>query len=209
MEEEFEFEIKKINLIYFKARQSFEVFKYLSKRKVNSDSFWIQVMYLSFKDTVIELDKLFSTNNNQKFRIRKLFNKLKKSGNYKGYMVDETLILKWENELNGYENILLLINDLRDKHFAHTDRCDKIAGVNTSAVDYRNLLNIKDVEKLFDYIKKVMVEVLSLCKGEFLDLDLFFYERDIRIFEQLDKFYDYRRIEINEKLTEYKQKRKV
>ena len=56
MEKDFEFEIDKINLIYFKSRQSFEIFKYVSSQVNLTDSFWIQIMYLSFKDTIIELD---------------------------------------------------------------------------------------------------------------------------------------------------------
>jgi hypothetical protein len=203
MNEDFEIETGKINLIYFKARQSFEIYKYFSKQDFISDPFWVHIMYLSFKDTIIELDKLFSENKNQKFRIRKLLNKLKKTGQYKNCNLNKRAIEEWENEMLQFTPVIKYISELRDKHFAHTDKSDSL-GLNTSSVYYRNILNNSEIETLFDFIKKVMVEIFIKCKKEQLELDLFFYESNISIFKQLNDLSTYRETELNQKLKEYK-----
>ena len=203
MEKDFEFEIDKINLIYFKSRQSFEIFKYVSSQVNLTDSFWIQIMYLSFKDTIIELDKLFSENRNQKVRIRNLFNKLKKTGKYREYNFSKRTIMHWENELLRFQPTVETIRSLRDQHFAHTDKKDSI-GFDTTSVDYRNIVDNSELESLFDFIKKVMTEIFSQCKQVHIDLELFFSSSNIGIFKQLNDLRKYREKELNKRLNDYK-----
>ncbi|MBI0401700.1 MAG: hypothetical protein R3182_06130 [Draconibacterium sp.] len=178
MIKDFETSLKKMNLIYFKSRHSFEIYKSISIQSDLSNPLLVHLMYVAFNDSIIGLEKLFSRSESQRFRILKLLNNLKKNGGYNSLEFDVDCIEKWEKRLLEFKQILDLIKNLRDKHFAHTDNDDSY-GLNTSSIDYRNVVDNSKIEHLFDFTKEVMIKVYRDCGLGMLDLDLIFTEDNL------------------------------
>lgn len=174
-------------MIYFRARQSFEIYKYIIKQNTE-DPFWVQIMYLTIKDTILELDKLFSEKKkNHKFCIAKLIDKANKSRQLDSASSDNPSIIKWKNEIIKFYPFIEQISNLRDKHFAHTDKHDP-TGLNTLTIDYRSIVDNNKIEELFDFLDRVIKEIYLKYIGGYYDTSLFFTADRINVFAKLKEY---------------------
>ena len=105
-----------------KAKHSFEIYLYLKKYSNDELSpLWRHVKNISFKDTIIELDKIIGSSKQQKFRINHLLGKLKKDSEYRSLNYSEENLQKVKTTLAGFDEVINEINKLRDEQFAHLD----------------------------------------------------------------------------------------
>jgi hypothetical protein len=205
---ELEKEVNTILGIYFRARQSFEVYKYLSKENDQSP-FWLQIMYLSIKDTILELDKLFSTSPRHKFRLSYFFQKFKSTGDFNSYNFDQLTLSNWEHEQKSFSpQLIRLVNNLRNNHFAHTGLFDPTGldplSLDPLSIDYRSDIDNTKIDELFDFVKKVLCGINTKCLGIDLEPALLVNEKDIHIFDRLKELNRYQADELIEQINQSK-----
>ena len=125
---ELEKELDRMAAILYGASENFEYFHYLTSPLpqdeydfVEANSFLRHLRYLSWQMTVIELVKLVSSSENQKFNIFKLLKKFE-NGHYKTIEVHEVCPPLWEGSILKHGNTIVVLNEVRDRIYAHTDR---------------------------------------------------------------------------------------
>jgi hypothetical protein len=125
--QELKAELDSMAAILFSAIENFEYVSYLhtplSQAELNlieKNIFFRHFRHLAWQMTVIELAKLVSPSENQKFNIYKLIDKFK--GHFKTFAVPDYLISIWEGSILKHGNTIVALNEIRDRLYAHTDR---------------------------------------------------------------------------------------
>jgi uncharacterized protein YoxC len=150
-------EIETFWKIYITARHSLEITKYLadSKTKRSENLFWKHIQITCFKNAIVELDKLVSESENQKFRVSKLISKLLPKGHFRTFQFPEEKINEWNDQLHEYSDTITQIKTLRDNLYAHTDR-------KKLSLEELNVDRI-ELEKIFDFVEDVIQSVYQIC----------------------------------------------
>lgn len=193
--DEIKAEIESLIFFHRKARSSFELYKYLYSNEVN-DPFWVHIHHLSEMSFIIELDKVFSSSNQQKFNIRKLLNKLKSNGHYRSFNFDSNLISEWEKSIENNESLLKMINDSRSQVFAHSDRGEAKRLVRGH--------DIKAFEKLFNLIEEVISKLYSSIVGSTFSFHLDIKADRIQILKRLEEWKKLQTEKLVKELNDYK-----
>lgn len=114
--------------ILYAASENFEYFNYLHSPDnsweydfVEANGFLNYLRNLCWRMTVIELAKLVSPLDNQKFNLFKLSGKFEK-GHYKTLNVPEVYPPIWEGAILKHGGTIILLNQVRNRIYAHTDR---------------------------------------------------------------------------------------
>jgi hypothetical protein len=112
-----------------------------------------------FKDTIIELAKLFSVSGTESFNLRVFKNKLYKDADFNGVIPTKTL-KEWSKQLKEAEPIIDKIVEHRNGYVAHTDR-------NFNPLNYP--LTLKELSDVIDIAQKIAKDIHWLLdKSSFL-----------------------------------------
>jgi len=179
MEEELEKELKEIFKIYIRTKQSYESFLNLSEIDKIS-YFWKHLAFISQKDLFIEIDKLTSKSYNQKFRLTKLFNKLKLGGNFQKFNFSQTKLKEWEDKLTELTSDTEKINTLRSEKYAHSDRGknEKHKSIQVGFSKFKDLLNL---------IEDVLKTIYHDCLNKDIEQDINHFLQKINLLKELQE----------------------
>lgn len=108
---------------------------------------------------VIEMAKLFSHAESQKFNIIKLIGKVRPQGSYRSLKFDESILAEWDLELLKHTDSVEEISRLRNKFYAHVDG-DPFEGIETS-------LTISACIEMLEFA----TEVIRTLAGKYLKTD--------------------------------------
>lgn len=119
------------------------------------------IMHLMFRTLIIEISKLFSRSDNDKFRLSKFIESLSLSGHFKKICFSQTLVEKWKNEIDKNESVISDILLMRSKIYAHTD--------NPLSDDYNEIdISFKQIKVLLD----IAQEIIKTVYAEIFDTEL-------------------------------------
>ncbi len=111
------------------------------------------INHILFKNTVIELAKLFSSRSTDKFRIGKLIENFKRDGQFGDFGINESSLKIWESYLTKYKGSIDFILKLRDELYAHTDEKE---------FDYNSIdLSFIKLKELIDLGEKIIKQLYS------------------------------------------------
>jgi hypothetical protein len=158
--------IEAIKNIYFSAKIPFIDSEYLylpeteeEKKVANNNLFIHRIRISCWRNSVLEICKLFLDSDNEHFNLFKFIRSLKSE--YKSISqeknVSDAKIDSWISELNRGRvvEIVTRLKILRDKHIAHTDMNSK-----TEFGDVR--VTFKETRELLNVTEKVLFEIISL-----------------------------------------------
>lgn len=158
--QDLESKISTITEIYLCAVENYRFCYYLhysdsvdERKYLNIDRHLIFIRHSLWRLTVIDICKLYSLRNSDKFDIRKLINSLKSEGQYRKLSIPTSLIQNWEDSINARIIVIENLNKIRDKIYAHTDP---------------NKFAFSKIEILFSEVK----DLLDLAKSFINDLSM-------------------------------------
>ena len=152
-------------------------------RNDNSLSF---VQHIFFRTAIIELNKLSNNANNDIYNIHKYLRSLICSKN-ENLPIDK--IRSWENALEELKDSIQLVNILRNKFYAHSDKEP------TNFLDGLNSINYLEIEGLYLLIGEIIQKIYELEGGLALTEDFEFQNGDIGI---LKNYADLYRLRMND-----------
>lgn len=129
------------------------------------------IRFALYKQTVIELAKLLSGSDNDKFRISKYIDALKPDGYYGELKFPMEKILQYEKNFSSVNNIISDVLTLRDKFYAHTERILTYAN-SMYYNDFYLFITPTSLEKLINILNSIFVDVFSHFFDSDLDLSL-------------------------------------
>ena len=137
-----------------------------------------------WKQSVIELAKLFSNSNNtQKFNIHCLISRLEDSGHYACLKFSKVAIQSWRDKITQSESKIKVVLDLRDKLYAHTDP--------NFEVNILDAPTFEEVEQLIQIIEDIIQEIEGTVFNTGFTLDHLPHYDD-RFVKMLKELADYR-----------------
>ena len=129
--------------------------------------------HIFWRTLVIEIAKLYSNRDNDKYNIQKLLRNLSERGQFRNANFDKEILEAWSCVIKQNETVINILLGLRDKYYGHTDSPEEKAKVD------HEWLTIEQVEPLIkmaeDVISKVHSNVFDSaadCRGEFDERDL-------------------------------------
>ena len=129
------------------------------------------IRFTLYKQTIIELSKLLSSSDNDKFRISKYIDALKSDGYYGDLKFPREKIKQYEKDFESVNSIVTDILMLRNKFYAHTERI----------LTYANQMYYSDfylfiapplLEKLIKILTNIFIEVYFYLFDSDLDLSI-------------------------------------
>jgi hypothetical protein len=139
--------------------------------KVTKHIFW--------RSLVIEIAKLYSNRDNDKYNIQRLLKSLSESGQFKNAKFNKEILEAWGSTIKQKESVINILLGLRDKYYGHTDSPDEKAKIN------HNLLTIEQVEPLIDMAEDIITRIHSEVFNAGADCRVDFEERDLDIITAL------------------------
>lgn len=131
--------------------------------------------------TVIELCKLFSDSENQKYNLQKLLRKIAKDNKYKDLNFDNDILKQYQENLNGFADSIDEIKRLRDKLYAHTD-IDPFEKIATT-------LGLADCGRLIAFGEELLQYLAGItCKEHYVFNTLYFDSREFNFIKILSGF---------------------
>jgi len=169
---EFELEVERIKAIFFSAQETFYIVEELyhendvSDKEIytkNMNSFFYYCKIYFWRNTVIELSKLFNHRDNETFNLIKFIKKLKPNGHFKSLKYDElfldSILKRIDESQNAINNLILQ----RDKMYAHEDRNNQ---------DVNNQTSFLDIKKLLDICKDLLQKITNQHFGTHLQFEM-------------------------------------
>lgn len=156
---EFEEDLKRIIDIYFSAQETFLINKELyNENNLTQSESYLRNMNTFFhfckiyfwRNTVLELSKLFNENANEKFNIIKFISKLKPNGHFKTLKFDEEFLNRLSNQISEKQHLIENLVEQRDKVYAHEDRNNQ---------NVKNIISHKEAEQLLKIVKYLIKEI--------------------------------------------------
>ena len=187
------------------CKESFQFCKYLhvpetqnEKEYIENSRYFKYIRHILWRNSVIELSKLFSTSKNRdKYNITHFIKKLKPQGHFKIFKIDIYKIYDWESTFATNNVIIEDLLILRDKVYAHTD----VLNANESL----NGLTFQEMEILIELVEDLIREIYrSVFDG---DVDLrtpIFGRGNIKLINNLIEHREYKTKELNERLNQNK-----
>lgn len=145
--------VEKTMFIFLDAKSNFVYYKYLCKpdtveeSMVKSQPFILKIVRILWRQTVIELSKLFRSSKNEYYNIDNLL----------GYLIDryekcewirkmkKELLIKWQDTIHqvDFREIINKLLMQRDSYIAHTDRSPKkkMSQIKVSIEEVQKLIN--------------------------------------------------------------------
>ena len=161
---ELKVQLDKLAHLFMIAKESYLYAEYFhnpetkgEKEILQNDIYYYHFRFINhilFKNSVIELAKIFSRKKNDKFRIAKFLDGFKKDGQFGDLGIGIELIQLWEIELTNNNKIIETIIKFRDELYSHTD--DK-------EIDYSVFdLSFIKIKELLDLAEKILWNVYSI-----------------------------------------------
>jgi hypothetical protein len=118
--------------------------------------------------TVIELCKLFSDSDSQKYNLKKLLRKIANNDKYKELNFDNDTLKQYHKNLNEFDDSIDEIKRLRDKFYAHTDvdPFEKIAST----------LSLADCERLIVFAEELLQYLAGITCNEHYVFNTLYYD---------------------------------
>lgn len=119
---------------------------------LNNSGEFIFIRHILWRNSVIELSKLFSNpSRNNKFNLIHFLKKLKKDQYFGGFNINQIKIKEWENQILENKDTIDLILQLRDAVYAHTD--------NKTITNNLDTPKFEQTEKLLIIVENVVKEI--------------------------------------------------
>ena len=153
LKEELSIKIEKILHVYLFAQDAYLYTEYFHNPNTKEELNLVvnsphsitlsKIMHLMFRTLIVEVSKLFSHSDGDKFQIEKLIQSLSPSGHFRKVGVSTAHIDQWKQKLIDnhltIDNILLL----RSKLYAHTD--NPLTDYNYVDISFREIKQLLDV----------------------------------------------------------------
>jgi len=161
---ELEKELEKIWQILLQAKQCFYLSFYLYKPKTQDELDYLtsSIEFKLIRETmwkmgIIELGKLFIKSDNHKFNLHKFLNKLTK--NHVGLPQEQ--ICKWRSKIDLEVDTVSMLQNLRDKLYAHTDREINFSTESVTFEKFEGLFLIVEqiIKEIFETVFNGMAEI--------------------------------------------------
>ncbi len=152
----------------------------------------VYIRHVMWRMCIVDLAKLYSKSDNDKYRIEKLLSKLKPNGHYRSLNFSEDKIQNWEHEIKNKEILIKTVNELRNKIYAHTDNNkDKLKHEISFCETESLILLIKVIiltifNVIFD--SEVEIETLVFDKSRFNMIKILAEENENRINRDTEEF---------------------
>lgn len=135
--------------------------QYLHKPETNEEKDFLDhshdfgfIRHVMWRNTVIELSKLFSSSpNRDKYNIFHFINKFKRDQCFGGLGIEQNKIQDWENRLRENKDIISNILLLRDKVYGHTDNENARRNLDTPTFE--------ETQKLIEIVETIVKEIYS------------------------------------------------
>ncbi|MGM0582085.1 MAG: hypothetical protein ACQETL_15485 [Bacteroidota bacterium] len=202
MKEELKIKLDKLLHVYILAKEAYLYTEYFHNPETKEEMDLITVsphkgnlstiMHLMFRTLIVEVSKLYSRSNNDKFQIGKFINSLCPSGHFRAINVSQAKINTWKNLLvdnkTTIDNVLLL----RDKMYAHTDN---------PLISYNEIdISFKEIKVLLDIADEILKSIYHDIFNTELMTDALTFDRErFSILKLLAKAEKERQIEIRDK----------
>ncbi|MDM1529013.1 hypothetical protein [Myroides odoratimimus] len=129
-----------------------------------------------YRNTIIEIAKLFSNNKGDRYSIKNLLNTL--NNNHKQLSLDITVLIPPLEFINNNQELLGNIKLLRDKIYAHSDK------PNTSLEELEVSLN--DIDYLIDFCERTLNSIyISISNNDFSFLSPITGSKDLNLLSLL------------------------
>lgn len=167
---EFRGKLQKILQVYIFAQEAYLYTEYfhnpetieeldLVKKSPHSSSI-TTIMHLMFRTVVVEISKLYSRSDNDKFQLKKFIDSLSPSGHFKKIGIATEDLEKWNKLLIDNKIAINNILILRSKVYAHTDN----PMTNYNEMD----ISFKEIKILLD----IAAQILKYIYSEVFDTEL-------------------------------------
>jgi hypothetical protein len=170
-------EISKIWDIYLIGKESFDYARYLYNPRTILEKQYLAkqrdldfIRFILFRNSLIELSKLFHDRDTDKCNVHKFLKKFKRDQIYGDLFQDEVKISEWEDSIIKNGELIKKITTLRDKVYSHSDP-------NFSANSNFDL-EFEDIERLFEIVKDIITTICEKTFDSFADLENIFFDKD-------------------------------
>jgi len=180
MKEELQIKLEKLLHVYIFAKEAYLYTEYFHNPETKDELDLITnsphksnlstIMHLMFRTLIVEVSKLYSRSENDKFQLEKFIDSLSPSGYFRKINVSQTHIAAWKKLLVDnkatIDNVLLL----RDKLYAHTDNPLK---------DYNEIeISFKEIKILLDIADEILKSIYHDVFNTGLMTDAVTFERE-------------------------------
>jgi hypothetical protein len=147
--------------ILMTAQESFKILVCLTKSEVDverayvkfKNPFFVYEARIHWRIIVLELCKLFSDKENEHYNLYKFISKLKKGGHFADTLINNSMIKRWEINLQKEKEIIENLILQRDKLFAHTDRGKDVVV---------NSVTIAKTRELVEMVQNIIKDIYSV-----------------------------------------------
>lgn len=173
--EQLDNEISNIWDIYLIGKESFDYAHYLYNPRTTIEKNYLAIhrdfsfiRFILFRNSIIELSKLFHDRDIEKCNIHKLLKKFKRNQIYGDLFQDKMKISEWEALIINNGELIKKITTLRDKVYSHLDPTfrDKID------------LEFEDVGRLFEIVKDIIITIYEHTFDTYADLENIYFDKD-------------------------------
>jgi hypothetical protein len=142
----------------------------IEERDYANSNFSIEIIrFTLWKQTIIEIAKLFSNKSTDKFRISKYINNLKPDGYYGDLKFPVKKIKEYEQQIHSLSSVISDILTIRDKLYAHTEKIFENIDSDTR-VTYNIIITFNQIQSLINILNDIIVDVFFIIFESDLDL---------------------------------------
>lgn len=161
LKKELQEKLDKILHVFLFAKDAYNYTEYFHNPETEEESSFINnspysrqiefIMHLMFRSLIVEISKLFSNSENDKFRIEKFLNTLSSSGHFRKIGINEKKVNEWLNQIIDNQKVIDDVLLLRSKVYAHTDN---------PLTNYQELnISFKKIKKLLDLAEEILISI--------------------------------------------------
>jgi hypothetical protein len=161
IKEELSIKLEKIIRVYIFAQDAYLYTEYFHNPNtkeeldlvVNSphSTSLLKIMHLMFRTLIVEVSKLFSQSDSDKFQLGKFIQSLSPSGHFRKIGISASHIEQWQQQLIDNQKTIDNIHLLRSKLYAHTDNPMK---------DYNYVdISFKEIKQLLNLAGAILINI--------------------------------------------------
>ena len=161
--------------IFIDTKENFRYCYYLHYSEIEEERKYLAIdRHLQFirhslwRLTVIEVCKLFSNRDNDKYNIQRLIKSFKPGKHFGKIGLESSKLSEWENEIANKEKVIENLITLRDKFYAHSDAM--------GAIDKDVNIYFQDIFELLELANQIIRNVSIKIGEPVLILDSPYFE---------------------------------